>query len=59
MKNYIACQDFNFFWSRKDLDKVKKAYKQKLHIYDISKQVNRPIHEVAILIIDLGRNSKI
>lgn len=51
----IALEELNFFWSSQEIEKVKQAYRNKLHISQIALNMRRPQEEVAILIMDLGR----
>jgi hypothetical protein len=45
----------DFLWDLQDVQKVREALKEKLHISKIAKIVKRPQDEVAVLIMDLGR----
>jgi hypothetical protein len=55
----IALQDLDFYWSDADVKKVSKLYKESCGIRTISKTISRPVDEVAILIIDLGRKGEL
>lgn len=52
---WIPLDDMDFSWDIKDVDKVREAYKDNLHISKIAKIAKRPQDEVAVLIMDLGR----
>jgi hypothetical protein len=55
LNSWIPLEDMNFLWSIADVETVIEAYKSKMFIGKIAKIVKRPIDEVAILIMDLGR----
>ena len=55
----IALQDLDFFWEDADVKKVSELYKESCGIRAISKRISRPVDEVAILIMDLGRKGEL
>lgn len=57
--HWIALEDLDFGWNLLDVQKVLEMAKELRYIKDIAKEVNRPIDEVTILIIDLGRKGMI
>ena len=59
LTNWIPLDDMDFLWNLRDVQKVIDAYRNKIHIAQISKIVKRPQDEVAILIMDLGRKEMI
>lgn len=52
---YIPLEDMDFIWDMEKVDKVIECYENKMHIRHIAKYIRRPIDEVAVLIMDLGR----
>jgi len=55
LTHWIPLDDMDFLWDLQDVQKVREALKEKLHISKIAKIVKRPQDEVAVLIMDLGR----
>lgn len=55
----IALIDLDFGWTNKEVEKILQASKRKMHIKQMAKIVRRPIDEVAVLLIHLGREGKI
>ena len=55
----IALIDLNFDWTQNEVTKVIRGYRNKMNIKQLAKLVRRPVDEVAILLIHLGREEKI
>ena len=55
----IALIDLNFDWTQNEVTKVTRGYRNKMNIKQLAKLVRRPVDEVAILLIHLGREEKI
>jgi len=56
---YIACYDMNFSWLPQDVKKVIRLWEYGLSLKEIGKHLRRDLDEIAILLIDLGRQGKI
>lgn len=56
---YIACEQYNFEWTKPDLDRFRTLWKSGCHIEDMAKKLNRRPAEVAMLIIDQADRGKI
>jgi hypothetical protein len=56
---YIPLEDMDFIWKIEQVEKVIECYRDKMHIRHIAKYVRRPIDEVAVLLMDLGRKGVI
>ncbi len=51
---YIACDDWNFSWTSGELESFNLLWREGKPIWEIARQIRRPIKEVAILIMDLA-----
>jgi hypothetical protein len=56
---YIACADWDFSWTKAEIQEVIQGWGQGVHISDIAKRIHRDADEVAILIMDLIRQKRI
>jgi hypothetical protein len=56
---FIALADLDYFWTNGEAKRIISGYKSGKKIKELSGMVRRPIEEVAILIIDLGKKGKI
>ncbi len=56
---YIACADWDFSWTKAEIQEVIQDWGQGVHISDIAKRIHRDADEVAILIMDLVRQKRI
>ena len=56
---YIACDDMDFSWTEKAVNRVNQMWKAGAHITAIARAVRRPADEVALLIMSLAREGKI
>ena len=55
-KLYIALSELDFSWYRGEVEYVKEAWGDNLHITDIAEELHRDVDEVALLVMDLARN---
>lgn len=56
---YIACEDMDFTWRQEELRRFEKMWIQSMPIEEIATELNRDVDEVAVLVIDFGRQGKI
>jgi hypothetical protein len=58
-KGFIVLTDLNYYWTNTQAKKIINGYKSGNKIIELSELVRRPIEEVALLLIDLGKKNKI
>lgn len=56
---YIACEQYRFDWTDKDLKIFRTLWRQGVHIADIAEKLRRKPAEVAFLVIDQADRNKI
>lgn len=58
-RSYIACDDMDFGWSHSEVASFRHMWIEGLSVDDIARAFDRPVDEIAILVIDQARQSKI
>lgn len=58
-KGFIALADLDYYWTNGEAKRIINGYKNGKKIIELSKLVRRPIEEIALLLIDLGKKGKI
>jgi hypothetical protein len=56
---FIVLADLNYYWTNGEAKRVINGYKSGKKIIELSTIVRRPIEEIALLLIDLGKKDKI
>ena len=56
---FIVLADLNYYWTNGEAKRVINGYKSGKKIIELSTIVRRPIEEIALLLIDLGKKGKI
>lgn len=58
-EKYIVLADLEYGWLSNDIEIVKTMWGEGYHIEDISKEIDREIEEVFLLLLDQARKGKI
>lgn len=56
---YVACEDFNFFWSERDVAQMEHMWREGLPVSDMAVAFRRDPDEVALLVMDRVRHGYI
>jgi hypothetical protein len=56
---YIACLDWNFVWTKSDVEEVRQMWKMGIPLDYIAENFDRDKDETAMLLMDLIRKRKI
>ncbi|MDP5273999.1 hypothetical protein [Chengkuizengella axinellae] len=56
---YIACEEMNFYWDKKEVTEFEHMWKQGLCITDIAKAFKRHPNDVVLLVLDRRKKQKI
>lgn len=58
-QTYIACDGFDFLWTKDDVRDFQKMWREGDSIQEMSLHFNRPQEEVALLVIDRASRGRI
>jgi hypothetical protein len=59
LSTYVALEELNFVWSKKEVKDFEYLWKKGHSIEDISNYFDRDIDEVALLVMDRARKNKV